>query len=95
MTGVGSMISFAATPASGLPRMTRGQSPQASVVPRPTDSSRRQISGTSSTRIQWYWMFCRSEMSAVSRASSVEMPATTRSCSVVIAPPSVRTRIMK
>ena len=50
--------------------MTRGQSPQASVVDRPTASSRRQISGTSSMRIQWNWTFCRSVRSAVSRANS-------------------------
>ena len=79
ITGVGSMISSAAMPASGLPRMTRGVSPQASVVCSPTASRRRQISGTSSTRIQWYWMFWRSLMSAVPRANSVEMSARTRS----------------
>ena len=58
------------TPATGLPSTTRGQSPHASVVCRPTASSRRQISGMSSTRIQCSWMFCRSVMSAVSRANS-------------------------
>ena len=62
------MISSAAMPASGLAMMTRGTSPHASWVDRPTPSSRRQISGTSSTRIQCSWMFCRSVMSAVSRA---------------------------
>ena len=36
------------------------------MVCRPTASSRRQISGTSSIPIQCSWMFCRSEMSAVS-----------------------------
>jgi hypothetical protein len=40
-----SRISSAAMPATGEPRMTRGVSPQASVVDRPTASSRRQISG--------------------------------------------------
>ena len=75
--------------------MTRGQSPQASVVLRPTASRRRQISGTSSMRIQCSWMFCRSLTSATSRPNSVEMPATTRSCSLVSAPPSMRMRIMK
>ena len=50
--------------------MTRGTSPQASVVDRPTASSRRQISGTSSTRIQCSWMFWRSVRSAESRAKS-------------------------
>ena len=69
------MISSIATPATGEPRMTRGTSPHASAVDRPTDSSRRQISGTSSMRIQCSWMFWRSEMSAVSRANSVEMVA--------------------
>ena len=89
------MISLAAMPATGEPRMTRGVSPQASAVVRPTASRRRQISGTSSTRIQCSWMFWRSEMSAVSRANSVEMVAMTRSCSLVREPPSERTRIMK
>ena len=67
---VGSMISSAAMPATGEPRMTRGQSPQASVVDSPTASRRRQISGTSSIRIQCSCTFCRSVMSAVSRAKS-------------------------
>ena len=67
MAGVGSISSSAAMPASGLPRTTRGQSPQASWVRSPTASSRRQISGTSSTRIQCSWMFWRSVTSAVSR----------------------------
>jgi hypothetical protein len=62
------MISSAAIPATGEPMMTRGQSPQASVVDRPTASSFAQIAGTSSIRIQWSWMFCRSVMSAVPRA---------------------------
>ena len=79
ISGVGSMISSAAMPASGLPSTTRGVSPQASVVCRPTASRRRQISGTSSTRIQWYWMFCRSLMSAVPRAKSWLRSARTRS----------------
>ena len=39
------MISSAATPATGEPRTTRGQSPHASWVLSPTASSRRQISG--------------------------------------------------
>jgi hypothetical protein len=34
-------------------------------------------------------------MSAVSRAKSVLMPPMVRSCSVVAAPPSMRTRSMK
>ena len=89
------MISSAAMPATGEPRMTRGQSPQASVVDSPTASSRRQISGTSSTRIQCSWTFCRSVMSAVSRAKSTLIWPITRSCSVVSAPPSMRTRSMK
>ena len=67
MAGVPSMISSAAIPATGEPRTTRGVSPQASVVDRPTDSSSRQISGMSSIRIQCSWMFWRSVMSAVSR----------------------------
>lgn len=41
------MISSAAMPATGEPSTTWGQSPQASVVIRPTDSNRRQISGMS------------------------------------------------
>lgn len=95
MAGVPSMISSAAIPATGEPRMTRGVSPQASVVDRPTASSRFQISGTSSMRIQWYWMFCRSVRSAVPRANSCEISPITRSCSVVSRPPSMRTRSMK
>ena len=95
MTGVGSTISSFAMPASGLPRMTRGVSPQASVVWRPTASSRRQISGTSSTRIQWSWMFWRSLMSAVPRANSCAMSAIVRTWASESAPPSSRTRSMK
>ena len=71
--GVASSTSSSATPASGQPSMTRGVSPQASVVSRPTASSRAQISGTSSIRIQCSWMFCRSVMSAMSRPNSVAM----------------------
>ncbi len=89
------MSSSAAMPATGEPSTTRGTSPHASVVERPTASSRRQISGTSSTRIQCSCMFCRSVRSAVSRPNSVEMPPITRSCSVVSCPPSMRTRSMK
>ncbi len=74
------MISSAATPATGEPRMTRGVSPQASAVVRPTASRAAQIAGTSSTRIQCSWMFCRSVMSAVSRPNVVEMSAIVRSC---------------
>jgi hypothetical protein len=48
--------------------MTRGLSPHASMVVRPAPSSLAQTAGMSSTRIQWYWMFWRSVMSAVSRA---------------------------
>ncbi len=66
--GVPSMISSSATPATGEPRKGRGESPHASCVSSPTDSSRSQIAGTSSIRIQWYWMFARSVTSAVSRA---------------------------
>ncbi len=66
-------------PATGLPSTTRGQSPQASVVCRPTASSRRQISGMSSIRIQCSWMFCRSVMSALSRPNSREISAMVRS----------------
>ena len=73
MAGVGSMISSAAMPATGEPRITRGQSPQASVVCNPTASSRRQISGTSSIRIQCSCTFCRSVMSATSRPNSTEI----------------------
>ncbi len=62
------MISSAAMPATGDPSTTRGQSPQASVVDSPTPSSFCQIVGMSSTRTQCSWMFCRSVMSAVSRA---------------------------
>ena len=63
-------------PASGLPRTTRGQSPQASCGAE-ADAPRAgaRSPGTSSTRIQCSWMFCRSVMSAVSRANVVEMSA--------------------
>jgi hypothetical protein len=54
-----------------------------------------QISGMSSTRIQCSWMFWRSVRSAESRAKSTEIWPMTRSCSVVSAPPSIRTRSMK
>ncbi len=89
------MISSLATPATGEPRKGRGESPQASVVSSPTASSRCQMLGTSSIRIQWYWMFCRSLMSAVSRANSVETLPSARSWSGPSSAPSVRTRIMK
>jgi hypothetical protein len=95
MTSLASSTSSARTPASGQLSMPRGVSPQASVVVSPTAVSRLQISGTSSMRIQWYWMFCRSVMSAMSRPNSVLMPPSVRSWSLVSAPPSVRTRIMK
>ncbi len=95
IASVASMTSSASTPASGQPRITRGVSPQASVLPSPTASSRRQISGTSSIRIQWYWTFCRSVMSATSRPNSVLIPPMTRRASLVSRPPSMRTRSMK
>ncbi len=96
IAGVGSMISSAAIPATGLEITTRGTSPQASVVYSPTASSCCQIAGTSSIRIQCSWMFCRSVMSAVSRAYVVlETSAIARSCSVLSWPPSIRTRSMK
>ena len=95
MAGVPSMISSAATPATGEPSTTRGESPHASMVSRPTASSLSQIAGTSSIRIQWYWMFCRSVTSAVPRAYVVLISPITRSCSVVSRPPSMRTRSMK
>jgi hypothetical protein len=94
-TSLASSTSSSRIPASGQPSITRGTSPQASVVDRPTDSSRRQISGTSSMRIQWYCTFCRSVTSATSRPNSVLMPPMTRSASLVSCPPSMRTRIMK
>ena len=62
-----SMISSASTPARGQPIITRGVSPHASCVESPTASSRSQIAGTSSIRIQCSWMFCRSVTSATSR----------------------------
>ena len=52
------------------------------MVCRPTAASRFQISGTSSIWIQWYWTFSRSEMSAVSRANSVEISPSVRSAAV-------------
>ena len=89
------MISSAATPATGEPRNGRGESPQASVVSRPAASSFSQIAGTSSIRIQWYWMFSRSVTSAVSRAYSVETSPSARTAEAGSSAPSVRTRIMK
>ena len=52
MISVASTRSASAIPATGLPRITRGQSPHASCVDSPTDSRAAQIAGTSSTRIQ-------------------------------------------
>jgi hypothetical protein len=52
IAGVASITSSAATPATGLPTITRGQSPHASVVYSPTASSSRQIAGMSSIRTQ-------------------------------------------
>jgi hypothetical protein len=95
MAGRASMISSALMPATGEPRMTRGQSPQASCVDRPTPSSRSQIVGMSRTSIQWYWTFWRSVRSALSRANSTEMSAMVRSCARFSCPPSIRTRSMK
>ena len=95
MAGVPSMISSLATPATGDPSTTRGESPHASMVSRPTASSLSQIAGTSSIRIQWYCTFCRSVTSAVPRAYVVLISPITRSCSVLSRPPSMRTRIMK
>ena len=92
---VGSRTSSSDSPAKGEPSTTRGQSPHASVVCSPTESSRSQIWGTSSIRIQWYWTFSRSLMSAVSRANSVEISPMVRKPAAVSAPPSQRTRIMK
>ena len=69
------MISSAATPATGEPRNGRGESPHASSEWRPTASRRSQIAGTSLMSIQWYWMFCRSVTSAVSRAKSTPICA--------------------
>ncbi len=89
------MISFSAMPATGLAMITRGQSPQASVVSRPTSSRRCQIAGMSSMRIQCSWTFCRSVTSALSRAYVVEMSAITLSCSRVSWPLSMRMRSMK
>ena len=51
--GVASITSPASIPASGQPSITRGVSPHASVVDRPTASRVSQMAGTSSMRIQW------------------------------------------
>ena len=69
------MISVESIPASGQPRITRGVSPHASMVDRPTASSVSQIAGTSSIRTQCSWMFCRSVTSAVPRAYRRETSA--------------------
>ncbi len=92
---VPSMISSAATPATGEPRNGRGESPHASSVVRPTASSRCHTAGTSSIRIQWNWMFSRSVTSAVSRANSCPMVPSARTAAGESSCPSVRTRIMK
>ena len=92
---VPSMISSLATPATGEPRKGRGESPQASVLLSPEASSRFQISGTSSIRIQWNWMFSRSVTSAVSRAKSTPMLPRARTASLDSRRPSERTRSMK
>ena len=89
------MISSAETPATGEPRNGRGESPQASTLDIPTASRRSQISGTFSISIQWYWMFCRSVMSAEPRPKSVEMPPRVRSLSALSSAPSLRIRNMK
>jgi hypothetical protein len=89
------MISSAATPATGEPRKGRGESPHASTLERPASSSRSQIVGTSSIRIQWYWMFSRSVTSAVSRAKSTPMLPSARTVAGERSLPSERTRIMK
>ena len=94
-SGVASNTSSAVTPASGQPRITRGVSPQASCVDRPTDSMRSQIAGTSSMRIQCSCTFWRSVTSATSRPKRSLAHAIARSWSAVIAPPSMRMRIMK
>jgi hypothetical protein len=95
MAGVPSMTSSSEIPATGEPRMTRGLSPQASMVVIPAPSSLPQIAGMSSTRIQWYWMFSRSVMSATSRPYSVASSPIVRSCSLLRRPPSMRMRSMK
>ena len=89
------MISSLATPATGEPRKGRGESPHASRLLRPAASSRLQISGTSSMRIQWYWMFSRSVTSAVSRAKSVPIVPRARTVAGESSWPSERTRSMK
>ena len=95
ISGVASMISVASRPASGQPSITRGVSPHASVVLRPTDSRASQIAGTFSISIQCSWMFCRSVTSAVPRAYRREMSAIVRQLPVSSWPPSIRIRSMK
>ena len=73
ISSVASISSSPSSPASGQPRMTRGVSPQASVVDSPTASRVSQIAGTDSISIQCSWMFCRSVTSAVPRAYLTEM----------------------
>ena len=75
--------------------MTRGVSPQASVVDRPTASSRRQISGTSSIADPVVLdVLPVGDVGGVA-GELVEISPMTRSCSVVSGPPSMRTRSMK
>ena len=62
----------------------------------PAASSRSQIAGTSSIRIQWYWMFSRSVTSAVSRAKSLaDLAERAHASAASSSAPSERTRIMK
>ena len=89
------MISSAATPATGEPSTTRGVSPHASFVVSPTDSSRCQIAGTSSIRIQCSCTFWRSEMSAVSRRVGLRHVGDRAQLLGARIPPSLRTRSMK
>jgi len=95
ISGVASMISPAAIPASGQPRITRGVSPHASVLDSPTDSSAAQMAGTSWICTQCSWMFCRSVTSAVPWAYRRETSAITRSWAPDSWPPSIRIRSMK
>jgi len=54
-SGSVSITSSASLPATGLPEMFRIVSPPDDRVVTPTDSSFSQISGTSSSLIQWSW----------------------------------------
>jgi hypothetical protein len=93
--GRGSIASSAAMPATGEPRITRGVSPQASVVSMPRLSRRCQIAGMALDLDPVVLdVLPVRDVGGVARVGLADL-AEARSCSVVSAPPSSRTRSMK